>query len=424
MTRRPSSRLGGYAALSTLGLLTALVLGRPEPVALAVPFALWLAIGLALAREPRISVTAELERERALEGDEVACELRVRAETVGERFELLLALPPGLESPPGANPLALEPERGREEIHRVSVGCARWGAYELGEVFARTRDPLGLYTWEVHVESTAKLRVYPTPEALLRLLSPRESQAFSGNDVARAKGDGIEFADVRPFVPGDRMARINWRASARRDGLVVNELHPERNTDVVLFLDSFAEARGDEHGTLDLALRATAALAERYLARRDRVGLVGFGGILSWLTPGGGLVQLYRILDTLLATDVVVSYAHKNLDIVPRGSLPPKALVIAVTPLLDERAVAALLELRARRFDVSVVEVSPTAFVTPGSEPSDELAHRLWLLRREALRYRFTSAGVPVAEWRDGEPLARPLEEVAAFRRYARHSRA
>ena len=43
-------------------------------------------------------------------------------------------------------------------------------------------------------------------------------------------------------------AAINWRASARRGELVVNETHPERNTDVILFLDSFAEARGEEHG--------------------------------------------------------------------------------------------------------------------------------------------------------------------------------
>ena len=48
--------------------------------------------------------------------------------------------------------------------------------------------------------------------------------------MARAKGDGIEFADIRPFVPGDRVRRINWRASARRPGLWVNESHPERNT--------------------------------------------------------------------------------------------------------------------------------------------------------------------------------------------------
>ena len=55
------------------------------------------------------------------------------------------------------------------------------------------------------------------------------------------------------------MKRVNWRASARRGELWVNESHPERNTDVILFVDSFAEARLGDEGTLDLAVRATAA---------------------------------------------------------------------------------------------------------------------------------------------------------------------
>ena len=82
----------------------------------------------------------------------------------------------------------------------------------------------------------------------------------------------------------------------------MNESHPERNTDVILFVDSFAEARLGGEGTLDLAVRATAALADAYGRRRDRVGLIGFGGILRWLVPGTGLVQLYRIVDALLDT--------------------------------------------------------------------------------------------------------------------------
>ena len=71
-----------------------------------------------------------------------------------------------------------------------------------------------------------------------------ETQAFAGSQVARSKGDGVEYADIRDFVPGDRVRSINWRASARRQGLVVNERHPERNTDVVLFVDSFTDVRG------------------------------------------------------------------------------------------------------------------------------------------------------------------------------------
>ena len=153
-----------------------------------------------------------------------------------------------------------------------------------------------------------------------------------------------------PSCPGDRLRSVNWRASARRGELIVNERHPDRNADVVLFLDSFAEARsGDEaDGTLERAVRAAATLAGRYLERRDRVGLVTFGGVLRWLEPGGGLVQRYRLIDALLETGVEFSYAWKDVNIIPARTLPPKALVIAVTPLLDERSIAALFDLRAR----------------------------------------------------------------------------
>ncbi|MBA3329802.1 MAG: DUF58 domain-containing protein [Actinobacteria bacterium] len=423
MTRRASPRLGAYAGLAGLGLLAALVLGLPELVVLVSPFALLLAVGVALGRAPRVRVQARLGRERALEGEEVPLELGLTAETAVEHLEVLLALPAGLELPAEENPVGLTLRAGEERTLELGLRCARWGAYSPGEIVLRARDRLGLFMWEEVVDRREPLRVYPRPERLLSLLKPLETQASSGNQVSREKGDGIEFADMRGFAAGDRMRRINWRASARRGELVVNEFHPERNTDVILFLDSFSELRGPGEGTLDLTVRAAAALAERYLARKDRVGIVGFGGILRWLLPASGLVQLYRIVDSLLDTEVVLNYAWKDIDVIPRRTLPPKALVVGLTPLLDERAVRALLDLRARGFDLAVIEISPAPFVPAAPGEAEELAHRLWLLERAALRYRFEAAGVPVAEWRDGTSLAGPLEEVSAYRRHARVSR-
>ena len=130
---------------------------------------------------------------------------------------------------------------------------------------------------------------------------------------------------------------------------------------MILFLDTFADARAGGRSTLDLAVRATSTLASRYLERRDRVGLVSFGGILRWLTPGMGAGQRYRIVDALLESEIVFNYAWKDVSIIPARTLPPQALVLAVTPLLDDRAVEALADLRARRYDLAIVEVSPAA---------------------------------------------------------------
>jgi uncharacterized protein (DUF58 family) len=423
MTRIVSPRLAAYAGLAAIGLIAGLAAGRVELVALAAPFALAAVAGAALARDPAIEATLVLDRERALESEDVAATLELRSPVGCDRVEVLLPLPAELRSR-ARNPRAVVLAPGEPRTLALPLRCERWGAFAVGPVLVRARDRLGFHSWEARLGGQSPLRVYPSVETLHALLPPLETQVFIGNQVSRTKGDGIEFADVREWEPGDRMRRINWRASARRGGLWVNEQHPERNTDVILFLDTFADVRSAGRGTLDLTVRAATSLAHRYLQRKDRVGLVSFGGYLSWLLPASGTHQLYRIVDSLLQMEIVLSFATKGVDVLPPRTLPPKALVLALTPLLDARSAAALLDLRARGFDLVVIEVSPVPFIEPGEGELAQLSYRLWRLSRESLRARYEQAGVPVIEWLDGVPLNVPLEEVAAFRRYARPARA
>jgi uncharacterized protein (DUF58 family) len=277
-----------------------------------------------------------------------------------------------------------------------------------------------MFRHELVLDCRQPLKVYPREESIRQLLRPRETQVFSGNHVARQRGEGIEFADLRPFVAGDRVRHVNWRASARRGELWVNEHHPERNADVVIFLDVFAEARRGGRSTLDPALRAAASLVGRYLRQKDRVGFVSFGGMLNWLLPSTGNRQLYRIVDAMLDTQILLSYAWRDVAVIPRRTLPPQALVVALTPLLDDRAAGALLDLRARGFDLVVIEVSPSSYLPDPKDELEVLANRLWRLRREALRDRFARAGIPVAVWEDDSSLAVALEEVSAYHRFGR----
>ena len=423
MRKWATAKLAGYAALSGAGLLTALVSARPELVALTAPFLLALAAGLTLATPPQLSVGVELDEHRALEDDLVDARVVVESSTPVDRLDLYVRLPPGLEVEDGRNPVALHLRAGERRVLELKLRAARWGGHVLGPAYARARDPIGLLVWETTVDTRPELRVYPREDVLRRILQPRETQVFTGNEVARTKGEGIEFADIRPWAAGDPLKRVNWRASARRGDLWVNQSHPERNTDVILFVDSFAEARHGEKGTLDLAVRATATLADAYIGRRDRVGLIAFGGILRWLVPGMGLVHLYRIVDALLDTQIVLSYYWKEIDVIPPRTLPPNAMVIALSPLLDPRSVGALLDLRARGYDLAVIDVSPVPFAPRPSSGLDAVAYDIWTLRRDALRHRLQSVGVAVAEWRDDTQLQAVLEEVREFRRYARHAR-
>jgi uncharacterized protein (DUF58 family) len=422
VTRAAAPKLGGYAGLAGAALLASLVLGLPELVVLAAPFALVLAVGLASAREPRLDVRIRLDADRALEGDDVRAVVELRAgPSPVERAEVVLVLPDGLKVVEGDDPFAVRLDANESRDVELTLRAARWGAYVVGETLVRAYDRFGLVSWDSEHRTPSALKVFPHGEVVRDLLRPLETQVYAGNQVSREKGEGIEFADIREFAPGDRIRRINWRASARRNELWVNELHTERNADVIVFVDSFQEAVGRSgESTLDLAVRAAGSLAHGYLRHKDRVGFVSFGGVLNWLLPGTGLTQLYRMIDSLLDTEIVLNYAWKDIDVIPARTLPPKALVVALTPLLDERSSRALLDLRARGFDLAVVEVSPIPFTEPGREDDEQLAFRIWRLKRDALRARYEQAGVPVAVWDEERPLLAALEEVRSFRRHAR----
>jgi uncharacterized protein (DUF58 family) len=419
MTRIVSPRLAAYAGLAGTGLLAGLVLARVELVALAAPFALAAIAGAAFAREPALQATLVLDRERALEGELATATVALTSRGGVDRVDVLMQLPRALRSE-APNPRAVRLAPGETRTLELPLRCARFGAFALGPVLFRARDRLGFTSWETGLAGREPLRVYPTVETLHAMLEPYETQVLVGNQVSRAKSEGVEFADIREWAPGDRVKQINWRASARRGGLLVNQQHPERNTDVVLFLDTFTDVESGGRGTFDMTVRAATSLAHLYLQRKDRVGLVSFGGYLSWLMPASGTQQLYRVVDSLLQMDIVLSFASKGVDVLPPRTLPPKALVIALSPLLDPRSAGALLDLRARGFDLMVIEVSPVPFVTPAADELSQLSYRLWRLSRESLRARYEQAGVPVVEWIDGVPLNVPLEEVAAFRRHAR----
>jgi uncharacterized protein (DUF58 family) len=397
MTRTVSPRLAAYIGLAGFGLLAGLVLGRVELIALAAPFALAAVAGAALAREPELQATIALDRERALEGEEVRATIEISSVSGSDRVDVLLRLPRALHAVK-PNPRAIHLAAGETRTLELPLRCERFGAFVLGPLLLRSRDRLGFASWETRAGGREPLRVYPSVETLHALLAPHDTQPYVGNQLSRAKSDG---------------------------SLLVNEQHPERTTDVVLFLDTFADVETeDDRGTFDMTVRAATSLAHLYLQRKDRVGLVSFGGFLSWLMPASGTQQLYRIVDSLLQMNVVLSFASKGVDILPPRTLPPRALVIALSPLLDPRSAAALLDLRARGFDLVVIEVSPVPFVRPAGDELSDLSYRLWRLTRESLRARYEQAGVPVIEWIDGVPLNVPLEEVAAFRRYARTARA
>lgn len=389
---------------------------------LAAPFLLLVAVGLGLAVAPRVAIELALGRERLLEGEQTRVHAIVRNDgDSGLELELALVRTARLAVEP-VEPIMLRLGPGQQTSVVFTAVPRRWGAHAVGPLAVRTRDPLGITLSRGLLGPRLTLRAFPHEQRLRQLVAPLRTQPFLGSHVARTRAEGIEFADIRPFTSGDRVRQVNWRATARRDTLYVTERHPEHASDVVLLLDTFAEARDAASGTLDAAVRAAASLARAHLARRDRVALVDFGSTLHWLEPSFGTTQLYRIVDALLAAEIAFSYAWRAVESIPRRVLPPAALILAITPLLDERSIRLVRDLRNRGADVTVVEVSPLAHTPPGASPGDAVAYRLWRLEREALRARLQALGIGVAVWEADGMLGPALEGVNAFRRSARHA--
>lgn len=421
LTRHVSPRLRGYAVIAAGAMLAAIAGGRPALVAVAAVFLTFLLVGVTLARQPAIDLTTALARERGLEGEPLPLALTARSRGGPAELSLTLSPPEGVDAPQRTWALAPPPD-GEVTVRAVLVP-RRWGVRGAGTVAVEVSDPLRLFRWRGNHAIEGQVRVYPRPERLQTLIAPRSTQSLTGNRVARSRGDGMEFAEVRPFVSGDRARRINWAASSRRGELFVNDTHPDRNADVVLFLDTFEETRLGSEGTLDLGMRAATSLASQYLAARDRVGVVSFGGVLNWLEPALGSRAGYRIADALLQAEIVFSFVTKTLDVIPRRLLPSGALVIALTPLLDTRTITALIDIRGRGYDLAIVECDPEPFMPPPRTSEQDLARRLWRLEREALRSHLRRQGVSIVRWEPGQALSIPIAAMSAARRQPQSGR-
>jgi len=218
-------------------------------------------------------------------------------------------------------------------------------------------------------------------------------------------------------VPGDRQRSINWPASTRRGRLQVNTFAAERSQDVVLLADATSDVGEPGSSAHDLALRGAAAAARAYLEGRDRVGVITYqwGGV-SWLAPRLGRRQLYRIIVSMMTSRPLATTAAwargASLGRLPRAVLPPGALIVVFSPLLDQRFVESLRNIRERGFTMLVVDVL-NAEPPVRRRSEDRMARQIWQMEQEAIRFSLRELGVPVVHWDGVQILDLPLASYA-----------
>jgi uncharacterized protein (DUF58 family) len=400
-------------AAAGMALLAAAATGDVALVALATPLAIAAVLGLTRRRPqpPRVEVTVVPLVSRPQEPIDV--KLTLRASTA-ETCQIRLVLPPGVESDDAAHWTVLL-RAGQAEELSCMIRANRPGRFTVGRVLVRWSDGSGTVVGRGTGGTPATIEARPLPSTLKLLVRPERVRATSGDRVARLAADGIEFADVREEHAGALERRINWRATARRGTTCVNTHHPERSTDVVLLVDTFSEAM------LPPVVAIAVSLAETYLKRHDRIGLVSFGGVLDWVEPGSGPSHLERIRRSLLSSEAYFSYAWKTADVIPRRLFPLGCLVLAVSPLGDERFTSTLASLRSRGVDLAIIEVEPKSLPADlDSTSAGRLAQRIVAMERDELRRRFWWFGVPVVTIDGQDGIAAGLAEIAAFRRSVR----
>jgi uncharacterized protein (DUF58 family) len=369
---------------------------------------------LLVARAPRrpdvIEVSARPGSAVLTEGEE--SQLHVSVTGSRDYFADLVMLPR----------FAVEPGSGSLQAGTSSLPfhVSRSGRRRLGDLEITLRDRWRLAEARV-VISLPAVDCYPRAAALgSRVVLSRLPNRL-GEHASRAAGEGMEFTGVREFAPGDRQRRINWPATTRRGRLQLNTFAAERTQNVVIIADVSADVGEPGSAPADLALRGAAAAARVYLDLRDRVGFVRYQGDVSWVPPGTGLRHHYRILHMMLTDYRAAGLPARGtvLTRLPRAALPPGALILVFSPLLDRRMVETVRDLRERGFAILIIDVLNTE---PGhADRVGALASRIWRMEQQAIRFSLRELGIPLVRW-DGvqsldEPLAPYTRKVMVTRR-------
>jgi uncharacterized protein (DUF58 family) len=294
----------------------------------------------------------------------------------------------------------------------VAVEAARWGRYPV-EATVRALGRGGLLEG-VGTAPAAQVCVFPVAPPQSTALPRTELLDRLGTHLTRRIGPGVEYADIRPYVPGDQLRTVNWPVSARRGALHITERLTDRAADVVVLFDTYPQPPGPATVATERTARGAAQVVQSALRYGDRAGLVALGGRTTrWLGADIGARQFYRILDTMLgATDS--SYESGTGTLAPRPALPVGAIVVAFSTMLDTEFALALIDLRRRGHAVVAVDVLQGC---PVEGDLDPLIDRVWGMQRSFMYRDMATVGVDIVAWPDEATLDQAMALLPERRR-------
>lgn len=360
-------------------------------------------------RLPAVRVHAEPALHRCFESEQARVTITIDAENPYYGADLAVSVVDGMRID--------DRERHSRRRQTVVVSAERWGRYPVrAEVTVGARG--GLLQGTAVIDA-AHVYVFPTAPPQSTALPRTDLLDRLGTHLTRYIGPGVEYADVRRYVPGDQLRTVNWPVSARRGSLHVTERLTDRAADVVVLVDNYQQPPGPATEATERAVRGAVQVVQSALRSGDRAGVVALGDRRPrWLGADIGRRQFYRVLDAILAVDD--SYETTSGTLAPRAAVPPGAIVIAFSTLLDTDFALALIDLRKRGHTVVAVDVLQGA---PFADECDRLVERMWGLQRSFMYRDMGTIGVDVVAWREVDTLDMAMHLVPDHRRPVRGRR-
>jgi uncharacterized protein (DUF58 family) len=411
---RPTAALVRSCLLALGGVTGGIVLGQEVLVVLAAPFVVLAAMGLAGRPSTAPRVSARLDHHRLHEGQGTTSRLEVDDLTGVEHVTRVAARAAHVVTQPTYGAAGTLVDAG---LPTISSSPRRWGRRGVGAERVALVSAWAGWRWGPVDIPEHGLTVLPQTAPYDSRAEVPQPDGLVGRHRSRRLGSGTEFEGIRPFATGDRLKRVNWPVSLRTGELHVVTTRAEQDAGVWLVVDGLRDigVSGGIDGaasSLDLTVRAAAALAEHHVRTGDRVGLLVVAADGARVRLGSGSRHLHRIHGTLARIRTEArSVAPERLDLGAGAG----SVVYILSPMLFTPLVTATASLQRRGVTVVVIDTVGEAL---GGEGADRLAlptlaARMQKVERDDRLRRLAALGTPVVPWRGPGTLDTVLHQLA-----------
>lgn len=266
------------------------------------------------------------------------------------------------------------PWRDLQATVRYSLDRIPRGAYRMAGAYVVSGDIFGLLNRRVYVPTEGQVVAYPETRRLARYGLMERSRQGSRVNHARSSDDAARVIGIRDYVPGDRLSRIHWPATARTGALRSKEFEHYVMNEVVLILDATKLAYAHDQVSFELALSLAGSLAEFLNQSGVAFGLQAFAHQHVDLSVARGDVHLIRVMEYLAVMQADGEEAVGD-SLWRLAGLASQTTVVIITQTLGAEwlKLAVLAKERQLRVDLFVTRLPDTSLTLAEQELCDTL---------------------------------------------------